>query len=137
MGPDIIRKHRKTYWEETCKPLITLLALFKLSIVQDFGSFLWKEIDLVEDDIWLVLDEEKSSFITYEIWPGIHTFKNLSEILLRNLQLDFDGVDNAIDNKFDDISMKTKMFVRPGIIAIRFEEKSFLNTVLGFNPHWD
>ena len=29
------------------------------------------------------------------------------------------------------------MVVRSGIIAIRFDEKSFFSTILGFNPGWD
>ena len=33
--------------------------------------------------------------------------------------------------------MKTKLVVNSGIIAIRFDEKSFFNTVLGFTPGWD
>ena len=42
-----------------------------------------------------------------------------------------------IDIKYDDITMKTKLVVRSGIITIRFDEKSFFNTVLGFTPGWD
>ena len=30
--------------------------------------------------------------------------------------------------------MKTKLVVRPGIIAIRFDEESFFNTILVFTP---
>ena len=33
--------------------------------------------------------------------------------------------------------MKTKLIVRPGIIAIRFDEKSFFSTFLGFTSGWD
>ena len=33
--------------------------------------------------------------------------------------------------------MKTKLVVRPGIIAIRFDEQSFFNTILGFTSGWD
>ena len=33
--------------------------------------------------------------------------------------------------------MKTKLVVRSGIIAIRFDEKSFFSGILGFDPHWD
>ena len=32
--------------------------------------------------------------------------------------------------------MKTKLVVRPVIIVIRFDEKSFFSTSLGFSPHW-
>ena len=33
--------------------------------------------------------------------------------------------------------MKTKLVVVPNIIAIKFDEKSFFGTILGFQPHWD
>ena len=33
--------------------------------------------------------------------------------------------------------MKTKLVVRAGIIAIRFDEKSFFSNVLGFTSGWD
>ena len=33
--------------------------------------------------------------------------------------------------------MNTKLVVKVGIIAIRFDEKSFFSTVLGFTPGWD
>ena len=42
-----------------------------------------------------------------------------------------------IDIEYDDITMKTKLVVRSGIIGIRFVEKSFFNTVLGYTPAWD
>ena len=91
---------------------------------------------MVEDDIRLILDQQNSSFITYELQPSIYTFKDPSEDLLRNRQHEFDGDDNAIHNEFDDITMKTKLVVKPGIIAIRFDEKLFFNTILGFDLPW-
>ena len=33
--------------------------------------------------------------------------------------------------------MKTKLDVKAGIIAIRFDEKSFFSTILGFTSGWD
>ena len=42
-----------------------------------------------------------------------------------------------IDIEHDDFTMKTKLVVKSGIIAIRFEEKSFFSTVLGFTSGWD
>ena len=33
--------------------------------------------------------------------------------------------------------MKIKLVVRDGIIAIKFDEKSFFSTILGFNHGWD
>ena len=92
---------------------------------------------MVEDDIKLVLDEYYSSFITYELHPGIYTFKDISEALFNILQTEYPGLSNVIDIEYDDIIMKTKLVVRSGIIAIRFDEKSFFNAVLGFTSGWD
>ena len=60
---------------------MNILAIYTRSVFQDFESFLRTQIDLIEDDIKLVLDEYNSSFITYELGPGIYTFKDLSEAL--------------------------------------------------------
>ena len=100
-------------------------------------SDLRTEVDLVEDDIKLILDEYNSSFITYEISPGIYTFKDISEALFNILQLEYPGPSNAIVIEFDDITMKTKIVVRSGIISIRFDDKLFFSTVLGFTQGWD
>ena len=92
---------------------------------------------MVDDVIKLVLDEYNSSFITYELQPGIYAFKDISEAPFNILQIEYPGPSNVIDIEYDDITMKTKLVVRSGIIAIRFDEKSFFSTVLGFTPGWD
>ena len=114
-----------------------ILAGYTSSVFQDFESNLRTEVDLVEDDVKLVLDEYNSSFITYELDPGIYTCKDISEALLKILQPEYDGYHNSIDFEYDDITMKTKLVVKHGIIAIRFDEKSFFSTVLGFTPGWN
>ena len=105
--------------------------------VSRFGSYLRTEVHLVEDDIRLVFDEYHSSFITYELEPGIYTFKDLSEAVFSILQCKYPGPSNVIDIEFDGITRKTKLVVRSGIIAIRFDEKSFCSIVLGFTSGWD
>ena len=92
---------------------------------------------MVEDDIKLVVDEYNSSFITYELEPGIYTFKDISEALFNILQSDCPGDCNVIVIEYDDITMKTKLVVQSGIIAIRFDEKSFFSSILGFTAGWD
>ena len=92
---------------------------------------------MVEDDIKLVLDEHNSSFNIYEIQPGTYTFKDISEALFNILQIEYPGPSNVIVIEYDDITMKTKLVVRSGIIAIRFDENSFFSTILGFTPGWD
>ena len=92
---------------------------------------------MVEEDIRLVLDDYILGFITYELQPGIYTFKDRSEALFKILQPEYEIYNNSIDFEFDDITMKTELAVRPGTIAVRFDGKSFCITILGFTPHWD
>ena len=89
--------------------------------ITSFESFPTPVVDLFEDDIKLVLVEYISSFITHELGPGIYTFKVLSEALLMILQTECAGHHDAIVIEFDDITIKTKLVVRPEIIAIRSE----------------
>ena len=84
-----------------------ILAMYIDSLFYDFESFLRTQIDLVEDDIKFVLDGYKSSFITYELTPGNHAFKDISEFLLRFLQSEYKRYHNAIDIEFDDITTKS------------------------------
>ena len=53
------------------------------------------------------------------------------------VQPEYEGYHNTNDIEFDDITMKTKLVVRSGIIAKRFDGKSFSTTILGFSPRWD
>ena len=92
---------------------------------------------MVEDDVKLVLDEYNSSFNTCELDPGIYTFKDISEALFNILQSDCPGDCNVFVIEYVDINMKTKLDVKSGIIAIRFDEKSFFSTILGFTSGWD
>ena len=138
IGPIIIEE----YGEQVIKRMndeqyMNILSIYIRSVFQDFESFLRTQIDLIEDDFKLVLDEYNSSFITYELDPGIYTFKDISEALFNILQSDYPGPRNVIDIEYDDITMKTKLVVQSGIIAIKFDEKSFFSTILGFTPGWD
>ena len=138
IGPIVIEE----YEEQVTKRMkdeqyMNILSIYIRSVFQDFESFLRTQIDLVEDDNKLVLDEYNSNFITYELEPGIYTFKDISEALFNILQTEYPGPSNVIIIEYDDITGKTKLVVRDGIIAIRFDEKSFFSTILGFTPGWD
>ena len=113
-----------------------ILAMYNIYLFQNFEDFLRTEFDLVENDIRLVLDDYNSSFVTDDLEPGVYSLKDISEALLRNLQPEYEKYHDAIDIEFDDITMKTKLDLRSGIIAISFDEKSFFSAMLGFNPHW-
>ena len=116
---------------------MNFLASYISSVFQGSENFLRTEVDLVEDDIRLAFDENISSFVTYELQPGIHTFKDLSEVLFNILQPENPEHSNVSVIEFDDITIKAKLVVRNGIIAIRSDEKSFFNTILGFNHACD
>ena len=137
-GPIIIEEYKEQVTKRMeDEQYMNDLSIYTSSVFQDFESFLRTQVDLVEDDITLVLDEYNSSFIIYEIKPGIYTFKDISVVLLNFLQSEYKGEINKNVIEYDDITMKTKLNVRPGIIAIRFDEKSFFSTILGFTPSWD
>ena len=116
---------------------MNILSRYTHSVFQDIESFLRPQIDLVEDDIDLVLDEYNSNFNTYELTPGYYSFKDISEGLYNILQSEYPGPANVIDIEYDNINKKTKLFARYGIMAIRFDEKSFFSTILGFTSGWD
>ena len=138
IGPNIIEE----YNEQVTKRMndehyMNILAFYTRSVLQDFESFLRTQIDLIEDDIKLVLDEYNSSFITYELEPGIYSYRETSEALFYILQSEYPQSSSEILIRLDDVTRKTKLIVNSGIIAIRFDENSFFSTVLGFTAGWD
>ena len=116
---------------------MNILAIYTSSVFQDFESFLRTQIDLIEDDVKLVLDEYISNFITYELEPCIYSYREISEVLFYILQSEYPQSHSEILIRLDDITKKTKLVVNSGIIAIRFDEKSFFSTILGFTAGWD
>ena len=138
IGPINIKENReKVTKRKKDVRYMNILAGYPSSVFQVFESYLRTEIDLVENDNRLVLDKKNSSFITDELQPGICTFKDLSESVLNILQPKYKASINVIDIQFDNITRKTKLVVRGGIIAISFDEKSFFSTIVGFNHGWD
>ena len=111
---------------------MNILSGYLESVLQDFKSHLRTEIDLVEDDIRLVLDKYNSSFIVYELEPGIYTCKDLSEALFYILQSEYPASNSEILIRLDAITRKTKLVVRPGIIAkSNFLLLSLASTMVG------
>ena len=132
IGPIIIEECRKQVTKRMEDVGYTnILQGYIRSIFQDFESYLRTEVDFVEVDIRLVLDEFNSSLNIYELTPGFYTFIYLSETLFNILQTEIPGPSKVIDKEFDDLTRKTKLVVREGIIAIKFDERSFL-VLFGF-----
>ena len=85
----------------------------------------------------MVLDEYNSNFITYGLAPGIYSYRDIAKAVFYILQSEYPSSGSEILIRLDDTTRKTKLVVRSGIIAIRFDEKSFFSTILGFTPGWD
>ena len=138
IGPIIIEEYREQVTKKIKdEQYMNILAIYTSSVFQDFESFLRTQIDLIEDDFKLVLDEYKSSFITYELEPGIYSYKEISEALFYILQSEYPQSNSEILIRLDDVTRKTKLVVNSDIIAVRFDEKSFFSTILGFTADWD
>ena len=138
IGPIFIEEYRgQVTKRKEDAGYMNILSVYPRSVFQDFESYLRTEIDLVEDDIGVVLDKYNSRFITYALDPGNYTFKDISEALFNILQPFYPEPSNVNVIEYDDITRKTKLVVKNGTIAIRFEEKLFFSTALGFNPSWD
>ena len=138
IAPIIIEEYKRQVTKRMKdEQYMNILAQCTSSVFQDFESFLRTQIDLIEDDVKLVLDEYNSSFITYELEPGIYSYRDISEALFYILQSEYPSSDSEILIRLDDVTRKTKLIVNEGIIAIRFDEKSFFSTILGFTSGWD
>ena len=75
-------------------------------------------------------------FLSFLNYNQVSTILKISlKSLMLILQPEYEGFNTAIDIEFDDIAMKTKLVVRPGVIAIMFDEESFFGAFPGFTPH--
>ena len=125
--PIIIEEYREQVEKRmNDEQYMNILAIYTSSVFQDFESFLRTQIELVEDDIKLVLDEYNSNFITYELEPGDYSYRDIAEAVYYILESEYPQSSSEILIRLDDFTKKTKLVVRSGIIAIRFDEKSFL-----------
>ena len=106
-GPIITEEYNEQVTERMKDEQYTnILAIYNSSVFQDFESFLGTQIDLVDDDIKLVLDEDNSSFITYELELGIYSYRDISEALFFILQSEYPSSDSEILIRLDDITKK-------------------------------
>ena len=71
----------------------------------DFESYRRTYVGLVEGDIQLILQQNRSDFIFYEIPLGIYTTKDISEAVYTK-----GDPYGTIQSESDDISLKSKFF---------------------------
>ena len=113
-----------------------LLLSYARSKFRDFESYLRIVIGLDEEDIQLSLKEYNSHFVTYELTSGIYTIQDISDTIHT-----FSGHSEIIEIGYDDIAIKTKIILKYkggqdkfGLETLRFDERSFFHTLLGFEP---
>ena len=141
LGPRNIDEYIKlSHEKKNGDGYMILLLFYNRSLFRDFESYLRFVVGLDEQDIQLILKEYNSHFISYELTPGIYTIQNISDAVHT-----FSGHSEIKQIEYDDISMKTKILLKFksnrqrmfGLGTLKFDERSFFHTLLGFIPYWD
>ena len=130
----------ETYWklrsDETSHDGYTILLTgYANSSFRDFESYLRIFVGLEEDDIQLILKQYNEKFVTYELDPGNYTIEDIQKAVY--FLGDHEG---TLQIEYDDSNKKVKLILtRFGSTfeTLRFDEKSFFHTLLGFTPYWD
>ena len=135
IGPRIISAYEKLETEKgETDGYIILLLCYARSPFQDFESFPRIVVGLDENDIQIIFKHYNSSFVTYELYPGVYTIKDISEAVYTMVDHD-----RTRQYEYDDISVKAKPILNHfgGTSGtLKFDRKSFLNTLLGYTPYW-
>ena len=140
IGPRIIDECLKLSHEKKNSGGYMILILgYSRSLLRDFESYLRIVVGLDEEDIQLIFKQYNSHFITYESTPGIYTTQDTSNTIHT-----FSGHSEITEIENDDISLKSKIILKYkggqkkfGLRTLRFDEKSFFHTLLGFEAYWD
>ena len=130
----------ETYWKlrsdkTSHDGYIILLTGYANSSFRDFESYLRIFVGLEENDIGLILKQYNEKFITYELDPGNYTIEDLQKAVYP-----LGDHEGTLQIEYDNLNKKTKLILtRFGDTfgTLRFDEKSFFHTLLGFTPYWD
>ena len=130
----------ETYWKlrsdkTSHDGYIILLTAYANSSFRDFESYLRIFVGLEEDDIRLILKQYNEKFITYELDPGNYTIEDIQKAVYP-----LGDHQGTLQIEYDDLNKKVKLILtRFGATfgTLRFDEKSFFHTLLGFTPYWD
>ena len=100
---------------------------------RDFESYLRNVVGLDEDDVHLILKQNFSIFIAYEIPPGFYSITDISGAIYT-----MGNHDETLQNEHDEISMKTKLSLTSfggSSGTLRFEKESFFRKFLAFTQN--
>ena len=136
MGPRIIDEFSKLSHEKKNSDGCSIILMgYVRSPLRVFESCLRIVVGLDEEDIQLILKQYNSHFITNGLSPVIYTIEDISHVGRTSF-----GHKGRLKIENDDINMKTKTNLTSAgevFTSLRFDENSFFNTLLGFEPYWD
>ena len=110
---------------------LILLTNYSSSPFGDTESYLRFVVGLDEDDFQLISNQYNSKFVFYEIPRDVYSIEGISDVVYT--MGDHKG---TLGIEHDDISLKKKLNLSP-LVTLKFNEKSFVNTLLDFTPFWD
>ena len=130
----------ETYWKlrsdkATHDGYIILLTGYARSLFRDFESYLRIAVGLEEDNIRLILKQYNEKFITYELDPGNYNIEDIHQAVYS-----LDDHKGNLQIEYDEINKEVKLIVTSyanSFGVLRFDDKSFFHTLLGFDPYWD
>ena len=136
LAPRIAETYSKLRLDKTSHDgYIILLMGYAKSPFRDFESYLRIFVGLEDDNIRLILKQYNEKFITYELDPGNYTVEDLQKAVYP-----LGDHENTLQIEYDDLNKRVKLILtRFGDTfgTLRFDEKSFFHTLLGFTPYWD
>ena len=121
--------------ESSTDGYIILLLGYARSLFRDSEEYLRIVVGSDENDIQLISKQYNANFVTYEIHPSNYSIEDLQEAVCP-----LGDHKQTLQIEYDDLNKKTKLsLTRFGSTfgTLRFDEKSFFHTVLGFTPYWD
>ena len=136
-GLDNIKTYRKLSTEKSqTDGYYKLLLIYMHTPFRDFESLLRMYSLLDENDVQFILKQYNSNFIRYNIPPVTYTFKDLSDVFSRGFKNEFElkkvqpnhkhDESDSIIIQSDNVTLITKLILRPDIKVLRFDKKSFL-----------
>ena len=136
IAPHIAETYSKLRLDKTSHDgYIILLMGYARSLFRDFESYLRIFVGLEDDNIRLILKQYNEKFITYELDPGNYTIEDLQKAVYP-----LGDHEGTLQIEYDELNKKVKLIlIRFGrsFGTLRFDEKSFCHTLLGFTPYWD
>ena len=136
LAPRIIETYRKLRLDKSSHDGYNILLTGYInSSFRDFESYLRIFVGLEDENIRLILKQYNEKFVTYELDPGNYSVEDLQKAVYP-----FGDHENTLQIEYDELNKRVKLILtRFGDTfgTLKFDDKSFFHTLLGFTPYWD